>query len=85
MTVIKGRFYLLERRFMQANYLRHGQFMSCSVSSGDVVEELTFNIRQQTGGSNPEELIVQPLISKLLFDEYQPGKCILSSSIKTLD
>ena len=57
--------------------------MSCCVATGDVVKELTLDIGEQSRGSNPEELIVQPLVTKLLFDKDKPSQSVLGSPDST--
>ena len=55
----------------------HGQLVGSGVPAGDPVEELPLDIQQKTRGSDPEHLVVQPVVPQLLLHHDQPGGGVL--------
>ena len=58
---------------------RHCQLMCCSVSPGDIVEQLPLDVGQQPWGTNPEQPVVEPGVSQLLLDEDEPSADVLAN------
>ena len=51
---------------------RHCEVVSGGVSSGDVVIELSFDVRQKARGADAEEMRLRPLHAQLLLHQNQP-------------
>ena len=54
--------------------------MGCSIPTSHIMEQLSFDVDQQSRSSNTKQFVGQPTVSKLLFDQDQPSACVFASS-----
>ena len=54
--------------------------MGSCIPARDVVIELPLNVTQERRCSDPEELVVKPGVTQLLFDQRQPSARVLGSA-----
>ena len=54
--------------------------MGGCIPAGDVVIKLPLNVTQERRCSDPEELVVEPGVAQLLFDQRQPSARVFGSA-----
>lgn len=60
--------------------LCHGKLMPGSISPCHPVEKLTFDVTEESAGSNPEQVWLCPIIAQLFFHHGHPGQGVLGTT-----